>query len=192
MRFSVIIPAYRSPAYLELCLRSALTGQRGQNEFIVVFDGHFELYQEVYERYRKQIQVLVFAQNQGLCQALNQAVWRASQPQLLLVNEDNVFPRDWDQRLQPLCAEDLVLSINQVEPRPSVYPFLIQDLGQTAADFDLARFQDWEPAQARPELAPDGKLFPFVISKLPCLQVVCFVLSYSSPPYCDFDFFLKL
>lgn len=192
MRFSVIIPAYRSPAYLELCLRSALTGQRGQNEFIVVFDGHFELYQEVYERYRKQIQVLVFAQNQGLCQALNQAVWRASQPQLLLVNEDNVFPPDWDQRLQPLCAEDLVLSINQVEPRPSVYPFLIQDLGQTAADFDLARFQDWEPAQARPELVPDGKLFPFVISKRLYLQVGGFDLAYASPHYCDFDFFLKL
>lgn len=192
MPFSVIIPAYRSPAYLELCLRSVLEGQRGQNEVIVIFDGHYDDYRAVHATYRQQIQALIFPENRGLCQALNHGVWRAQHPQLLLVNEDNVFPRDWDLRLQADWAEDLVLSINQVEPRPSVYPFLIADLGQDAATFELEAFLAWEPLQASTGLQPDGRLFPFVISKRLYLQVGGFDVAYPSPHYCDFDFFLKL
>ena len=42
---SVIIPTYKSPEYLDLCLESALKGQTNQNEIIVVVDGYYELNQ---------------------------------------------------------------------------------------------------------------------------------------------------
>jgi glycosyltransferase involved in cell wall biosynthesis len=36
---SVIIPTYKSPEALDLCLRSAIEGQEKENELIAVVDG---------------------------------------------------------------------------------------------------------------------------------------------------------
>jgi glycosyltransferase involved in cell wall biosynthesis len=36
---SVIIPTYKSPDVLDLCLRSAIEGQQNKNQIIVVVDG---------------------------------------------------------------------------------------------------------------------------------------------------------
>ncbi len=39
---SVIIPTYKSPEALELCLQSAIEGQQNKNQIIVVVDGFYE------------------------------------------------------------------------------------------------------------------------------------------------------
>ena len=39
---SLIIPTYRNPDYLDLCLQSAIEGQTTKNEIIVVIDGFIE------------------------------------------------------------------------------------------------------------------------------------------------------
>lgn len=207
MPFSVVIPAYRSPQYLALCLESALQGEKHsgaqvqQSEYIVVYDGYFPLYQEVQQRFQPQFQErlknLVFQQNQGLPSALNRGVWQAQYPWLLLLNEDNVLPLNWERRLEAELASDLVLSIEQIEPHgPSCYGFPILDLGQEAAQFNLQRFQEREAelAEANADSVPlaDGRIFPFAIEKHQYMRVGGFDLAYASPHYCDFDFFLKL
>ncbi|MGV3527032.1 MAG: glycosyltransferase family 2 protein [Candidatus Sericytochromatia bacterium] len=191
--FSVIIPCYRSPQYLAICLASAFAGAQSENEYVVVLDGHGELYEAVLRPFAERIQVIRFSRNQGLCHALNQGVWQARFSRLLLVNEDNVFPKDWDRRLALDWREDRVLSVQQIEPQgPSAYDFVIRSFGETAQNFDLQGFQDWEITQARPQLLPDGRIFPVALSKRVYMSVGGFDPIYPSPHYCDFDFFLKL
>ena len=40
---SVIIPTYKSPEMLDLCLRSAIEGQTQKNQIVVVVDGYYDL-----------------------------------------------------------------------------------------------------------------------------------------------------
>ena len=192
MPFSVVIPCYQSPQYLDLCLHSALSGQESHHEYIVVFDGHYPLYEAVHKKYAAYIQAIILPQNAGLPTALNRGVWQASNPWLLLVNEDNVFPKHWDRRLKPLLDSALILSIDQIEPLSNVYDFPVFDFGKTAAEFDFQAFQSQEPDFSRPEPRDDGRLFPFVLEKKHYMRVGGFDQAYPSPHYCDFDFFLKL
>jgi glycosyltransferase involved in cell wall biosynthesis len=39
---SLIIPTYRNPEYLDICLRSAIENQTHKNEIIVAVDGFLE------------------------------------------------------------------------------------------------------------------------------------------------------
>ena len=56
---SVIIPTYKSPEYLDLCLESAIKGQDDdQNQIIVVVDGHYDLNKTVLEKWKDDIDVL--------------------------------------------------------------------------------------------------------------------------------------
>ena len=55
---SVIIPTYKSPDILDLCLQSAIEGQRNQNQIIVVVDGFYDINKEVLEKWAKYIDVL--------------------------------------------------------------------------------------------------------------------------------------
>ena len=49
--FSVIIPTYKEPEYLDLCLKSAFEGQVNNNEIIVVVDGFYELNKPILDKY---------------------------------------------------------------------------------------------------------------------------------------------
>ena len=48
---SVIIPTYKSPEVLDLCIKSALQGQFTKNEIIVVVDGTYDINKIVLEKY---------------------------------------------------------------------------------------------------------------------------------------------
>ena len=50
---SLIIPTYRNPKYLDICLKSAVEGQinpKGKNEIIVVVDGFVEESKDVLKK----------------------------------------------------------------------------------------------------------------------------------------------
>ena len=49
---SLIIPTYKNPEVLELCLRSAIEGQEQDNEILVIVDGCLEENLEVLEKYK--------------------------------------------------------------------------------------------------------------------------------------------
>ena len=46
---SVIIPTYKEPEVLDLCLHSAIEGQVQQNQIIVVVDGYYDINKDVLE-----------------------------------------------------------------------------------------------------------------------------------------------
>ena len=75
---SIIIPTYRNPEYLDICLKSAIEQQKYKNEIIVAVDGFIEESQEVLDKYKDDINVLDLGENQGMQMALNLAVMNAT------------------------------------------------------------------------------------------------------------------
>jgi len=107
---SVIIPTYKEPEVLDLCLRSAIEGQTNKNQIIVVIDGYYDLNKEILEKYKDDIDVLDLGENQGLCRATNLGVYNAQYDKILIVNDDNVFPYEWDKALQTAYTPNSVIS----------------------------------------------------------------------------------
>jgi cellulose synthase/poly-beta-1,6-N-acetylglucosamine synthase-like glycosyltransferase len=54
MSISVIIPAYKAPEALDVCLKSAIKGQDHANQIIVVVDGFYELNAKVLDKVFRQ------------------------------------------------------------------------------------------------------------------------------------------
>ena len=163
---SVIIPTYKEPEYLDLCLKSIFEGQTNKNEIIVVVDGFLELNKSILDKY-PDVKVLDLGTNQGLAVATNWGVYNATSKYILVVNDDNVFPLKWDVVLE-LYASDwkkgFVLSPNQIEPNPSMFKqFIIENLGKSPEEFDLEKFQKWEIQNKRYEHDYSGSTLPFLI-----------------------------
>lgn len=68
---SVVIPTYKEPDALDLCLKSAIEGQYNKNQIIVVVDGFYDLNKEVLEKYKNHIDVLNIEENVGMIRAMN-------------------------------------------------------------------------------------------------------------------------
>ena len=93
---SLIIPTYRNPDYLDICLKSAIENQVNNNEIIVAVDGFIDESQHVLDKYKQHISVLDLGDNQGMQTALNLAVMNANNETLVIINDDNVLCKDWD------------------------------------------------------------------------------------------------
>ena len=193
---SVIIPTYREPEVLDLCLRSCIEGQTNKNEIIVVVDGFYDLNKEILEKWAEHIDVLNLEQNVGLCRGTNLGVYNAQYDKILIVNDDNVFPLNWDIHLETDYTENSVLSPNQIEPYPSMFPqFHIKDLGKSVNTFDLKRFQEYEKTlnevvyKKTPE--ETGSTLPIFMSKVDYLKVGGWDENYEQGMVADWDFFLK-
>ena len=103
---SVIIPTYKSPEMLDLCLKSAITGQTEKNQIIVVVDGFYDLNSHVLEKWEDNIDILNLEENVGLCRGTNLGVYNAQNENILIVNDDNVFPHQWDLKLKHWKLQD--------------------------------------------------------------------------------------
>jgi glycosyltransferase involved in cell wall biosynthesis len=55
MSISLIIPTYRNPEYLDICLKSAIDNQVNKNEIIVAIDGYIEESQHVLDKYKDEM-----------------------------------------------------------------------------------------------------------------------------------------
>jgi O-antigen biosynthesis protein len=187
---SVIIPTYKEPEYLDLCLKSCFEGQVNNNEIIVVVDGYYELNKAVLDKYPK-VNVLDLGSNQGLSVATNWGVYNATHDYILVINDDNVFPRNWDEKLTPFKQQGIVVSANQVEPNPSMFPqFIIKDLGKSPEEFDLKAYWEFEDTQYK-QAELNGSTLPFMMNKYDYLAVGGWDVMYPSPHVVDWDFFLK-
>lgn len=190
---SLIIPTYRNPDYLDICLKSAIENQSKQNELIVAVDGYIEESQHVLDKYKQYIQVLDLGTNQGMQMALNLAVMNANNECLVIINDDNVLCKDWDVAVKNQFQEGFVFTINQIEPTgPGIFNFPVKDLGKSPKEFKYDEFLEYEQTIRKDQLTPDGGIFPFVISKKDYMIVGGFDTLYDSPFICDWDFFLKL
>ena len=189
---SVIIPTYKSPEVLDLCLRSCIHGQRNTNQIIVVVDGFYEVNREVLEKYRDSIQALILEENVGLCRGTNLGVYNAEFDKILIVNDDNVFPEAWDQELLEQYKPGSVLTPNQIEPTPSMFrQFNIKDLGRDPKTFNINDFWEYDLKIAEDRLDETGSTLPIFMSKVDYLRVGGWDESYDMIMVSDWDFFLK-
>ena len=189
---SLIIPTYRNPKYLDLCLKSAIEQQWNDNEIIVAVDGFIEESQEVLDKYKDNIKVLDLGLNQGMQSALNLAVMNATNEKILIVNDDNVFCTKWDI-VASKVPQGEVWTLNQIEPTgPGIFNFQVKDFGRTPEEFDYKEFIEHEMTIKQNHLTDDGGIFPFAMYKKDYMIVGGFDTLYKSPFICDWDFFLKL
>ena len=190
---SVIIPTYKNPEYLDLCLKSAMDQQDNKNEIIVAVDGFYEESKQVLEKYKDHISVLDLGHNQGMQQALNLGVINASNEKIFIVNDDNVFCSGWDTVIEKSLVKNKVLTLNQIEPEgPGIFNFPVKDFGRTPEAFDYDTFIEYEKSIKQEGLTLDGGIFPFAMYKKDYMIVGGFDVLYQSPFICDWDFFLKL
>lgn len=189
---SVIIPTYKEPEVLDVCLRSAIVGQRHNNQIIVVVDGFYEVNREVLEKYKQDIQVLILEENAGLCRATNLGVYNAEFDYILIVNDDNVFPEAWDQELLEQYKPGSVLAPNQIEPAPSMFrQFHIKDLGRDPKTFNINDFWEYESTIIEDKIEETGSTLPIFMSKTDYLRVGGWDESYPGAWVVDWEFFLK-
>jgi len=199
-QISVIIPTYRNPDYLDLCLRSLVPAmETGEVQVVVVVDGFPEESRDVLNSYDKyeHLHSLELDENQGMASAINLGVYNAEGGVLLIVNDDNVFPEGWWDAIKSSMPSwdyltNLVVSINQIEPEPSIYNFPTVNCGMGPKGFDVTKFNDAVKQYSKDELTIDGEIFPILMLKNHFMQVGGFDTFYKSPFFVDFDFWLKL
>jgi glycosyltransferase involved in cell wall biosynthesis len=189
---SVIIPTYKSPEMLDLCLRSAIESQLNKNQIIVVVDGFYDLNKKVLEKWCEYIDVLHLEENVGLCRATNLGVYNAKYDKILIVNDDNVFPISWDKYLLEAYELNSVISPNQIEPHPSMFSqFIIENLGTDPKIFDLEKFWKFDINILSNLKQECGSTLPIFMSKIDYLRVGGWDENYEQGMVADWEFFLK-
>lgn len=192
---SVIIPTYKEPEYLKICLESIMLTQHNNNEIVIVYDGFYDLNKEVVEPYKSKLDIneVIFEENQGLAYGTNVGVLKSKYDKILIVNDDNVFPFHWDIILEEEIKSKLVISPNQVEPYPSMFKdFIIKDFGQDCNTFNLDKFLRSEIQDIRKDYYNyNGCTLPIAMRKEDWNTVGGWDMLYPSAHVVDWDFFLK-
>ena len=190
---SVIIPTYKEPEYLDICIESILSGQKHKNEIIVVVDGTKDINQHILDKYKGKITAIVFEENYGQIKATNIGVCSSSNKDILIVNDDNVFPKDWDSiLLENYNSETDVITPNQIEPYDSMFKqFIKYDFGKTTEEFNISHFQNEEIKFRSQKIDDSGSTLPFLMSKINYLKIGGWDETFPSGHVVDWDFFLK-
>jgi len=192
MSISVVIPSYRNPKCLDICLHSALENRKStDNEIVVVIDGFVEESTHIVEKYFDKVNFIPLEENSGMQHALNVGVYNSRGEWILIVNDDNVFPKDWDTILESDLKDKLILTPNQIERTPSIFNFVTNDFGGVD-NFNFEKYTEEEVGCRENKLTEDGEIFPFIMQKKYYMAVGGFDTIYDSPFICDWDFFLKL
>lgn len=189
---SVVVPSYKNPEYLGLCLECLLKFQKMKNnEIVVVVDGFVDMYSTMMGSF-PQVKWLWLDENQGLPMATNVGVFNASNEKILLINEDNIAPVNWDVLLDKMWEPNTVYAVQQIEPEPSIFNFLQMDAGKTPHEFSYEQFANFEYKSRKNLITDDAYTLPIFMSKKWFLAVNGWDTSYASPFVVDLDFFLKL
>ena len=129
--------------------------------------------------------------NEGMIRSMNLGHYNAKFDLVFHVQDDNVFPNQWDKKLLDHYKEGYVLTPNQIEPNPSMFrQFIINNLGDINT-FDLDKFWDFESDISTDNLDESGSTFPFLISKNDYLKIGGFDETYPGPWVVDWEFFMK-
>lgn len=189
---SAIIPTYKNPESLELCIRSAVKGQKNNNQIIVIVDGFYDINSDVLDKWKNSIYIVHIKNNLGLCRATNIGVYNAQHNKILIVNDDNVFPQYWDTKLEQIWQPNAVISPNQIEPYDSIFSqFIINDLGRDPKTFDLEKFWNFDNYISTEKIDTCGSTLPIFMDKIDFIRLGGWDENYNMGMVADWDFFLK-
>ena len=189
---SVIVPTYKEPEYLDICLKSIIETQTYDNEIIVIVDGFYEINKEVLLKYKDKISVINFETNQGLSVSTNWGVYSCKNEDILIVNDDNIFCRNWDVNLLKKAQKGFVWAVNQIEPKPSMFSqFDIKNIGTNPDEFNLDTFLDYADTKNIDKVEMNGSTLPIFMKRDDYLSIGGWDIMYPSPHVVDWDFFLK-
>jgi GT2 family glycosyltransferase len=192
----VIVPSYKNPPYLRLCLKSLTENQDivPDTEIIVVIDGFGEMYKGFKQEFPT-VRFLVFKENQGLQTALNRGVWAAEGQYVLIMNEDNVAGSQWNNIIYKDVNPWTMMSLRQFEPigEASIFghPKLFS-CGDSIANFDYDKWLKEEIKLREDKIDREyGGSLPYVISKKRYMAVDGWDERFKSAWVADDDFQLK-
>jgi len=191
---SVIIPTYKTPNALDLCLQSCIEGQVNKNQIIVVVDGFYDLNKEVLEKWSKHIDILNLEENVGTCRATNLGVYNAQYDKILIINDDNVVSQYWDKKLEEIYQPNSVITPNEIEPYPSMFRQKhIKDLGRSPEEFNLKSFWDYEKNLSKLLIEEVGSTYPIFMTKSDYMRIGAYPEDYPSPSgfVADWEFFMR-
>lgn len=200
-KISVLIPTYNSPDSLDLLLRSLIEGSDGIDDYeiIVGVDGTLDINEAILSKYSSHVKSLILDENVGLCRMTNLLVYNASYELILILNDDNIAPKYWNANLNSLDIDGCVISPNQIEPIPSIFPqFHIKNCGRDPKIFDLEQF--WNISESlnvnlllasKPSIDETGSTLPIFMNKLDFMRVGGWDETYPQGMVADCDFFKK-
>lgn len=193
-KISVLIPTYNSPKSLDLLLKTLIDGasNKSNHQIIVGVDGTYDINKTTLDKYKNHVELLILDENVGLCRMTNLLVYNASNELILIVNDDNIAPRNWDDCLLLHKPNNSVISPNQIEPTPSMFKqFFHADLGRDVDTFDLDQFNKVEHEVSTVKVDETGSTLPIFMKKIDFLKVGGWDETYAEGMVADWDFFLK-
>lgn len=153
---SFIVPTYKNPELLELCITSILNNKatyKNNFEIVIIIDGTINENKHILdkynnERYNKNLTFLCSEVNNGMCVAMNIGVSYARYNKVLIINDDHVICDGWDAILLndnifnhiSFPAHSL-LYFESYEPTNTVFTQKSHDFGKTASTFKL---EEWK------------------------------------------------
>lgn len=196
MAISVIIPTYKEPEHLKLCIQSALdTAVNPDNEILVYVDGTGDLEgnQKVMEIFEDRVKFMIAKENRGMCVGQNMAIPRAHNRACLVVNDDHVFPKNWDQELEKYLDPNRIIVPNTIEWQPStLWDIKYIDFGHKPDEFQLEAYleESYKP-ELEPEITLDVWRLPFVIDKYKYMALGGWDPNCHHGLFADVEFFAK-
>jgi glycosyltransferase involved in cell wall biosynthesis len=91
MKFSIVTISFNQRQFLEQALLSVLTQDYGEKEYIVVDPGSTDGSQDLIERYRSDLDAVVFEPDLGAADGLNKGFLRATGDVFCFLNSDDVL-----------------------------------------------------------------------------------------------------
>ena len=90
MKFSIIIPCYNTAQYIDKCLESILSQNYQDYEIIIINDVSTDNLLAVLAKYKENPKIKIFSyQNQGVAQARNEGISKASGEYIMFVDPDD-------------------------------------------------------------------------------------------------------
>ena len=131
-------------------------------------------------------------ENVGLCRGTNLGVYNAYHNSILVINDDNIAPNRWDEKLLKHYQPGMVLTPNQIEPKYSMFKqFIEKDLGRDPKTFNIQNYWEFEESISIDKIEESGGTLPFLISKTDYLKVGGWDENYPLGLTADWEFFLK-
>lgn len=160
MKISIVIPVFRQvdTRFTELCIESIRENSKEHHEIIVVVNPGTNT--DAYNHLDADIIGGIEEQGQG--HANNLGIGNATNEWIMIADNDNVFPPNWEKGLE-LLESDMVLTFNSMEPIQGAPGFIYNDCGDIK-NFNKEKFYTDAVEMAEEKFMP-GTTYPFIIEK---------------------------